>query len=104
LIAGAILGWFSAVLAGVYLGVVSIYALSILAFSLYLGARERSLLLGAWLPLIYVTIHLGAGVGQLWEAVRGQRIKAKLESKGISRFGGTEEGPDAARHEWFKAA
>jgi succinoglycan biosynthesis protein ExoA len=48
------------------------YALVVAVVSLSLAWHGRSLTLFCWLPLVFLTIHLGCGSGVLWE---GARIK-----------------------------
>ena len=75
LVLGAAVSVFSLPVSVAYLAVLSVYALVVLAFSLALGLRERSVVVGSLLPFIYVTIHLGAGVGILREVLVGSRTE-----------------------------
>jgi succinoglycan biosynthesis protein ExoA len=83
LVGGLLASVLSPLAATAYLGVLGTYALCVLLFSLGLGIRGRSPVLAGWLPLVYVTIHLGAGLGLLWETVRGYRIRPAAEEKGM---------------------
>ncbi|MBN2292939.1 MAG: glycosyltransferase family 2 protein [Pirellulales bacterium] len=58
------IAWFVAV--GVYLAVIGIA-------SAQLAVRHADLPLAAWLPIVFPTIHFGAGTGLLLEAVRSCR-------------------------------
>jgi succinoglycan biosynthesis protein ExoA len=69
---GPVLAWLWPVLGLVYGGVLGTYGLTLLLFSLLLGVRNREVGLVALLPLVYLAIHAGSGVGILWEAVTGR--------------------------------
>jgi cellulose synthase/poly-beta-1,6-N-acetylglucosamine synthase-like glycosyltransferase len=71
LVVGVMAAPFSLVAAVGYLSVLATYALCVLACAARLGARERSVAVAALVPLVIGTIHLGAGVGQIWEAAQG---------------------------------
>jgi succinoglycan biosynthesis protein ExoA len=83
-VAGVFLGPLAALvwppLGIVYLSVLLIYALIVLAFSAAnsrrIGIRERILL-----PPVFATVHLGSGVGQLWELVCPTRLSAAPPEK-----------------------
>jgi hypothetical protein len=51
-------------------GIAGLYVLVNLAASLHAAWRERSLALGLLLPLVFVTLHVGYGLGSLWGVVR----------------------------------
>lgn len=55
--------WVSAGIAGLY-GVVNLLA------SLHAARRERSAAIGFLLPLVFVTLHVGYGLGSLWGLVQ----------------------------------
>lgn len=55
--------WGSVGIAGLY-GVVNLLA------SLHAAWRERSAAIGFLLPLVFVTLHVGYGLGSLWGLVR----------------------------------
>jgi hypothetical protein len=58
-------------------GVLGVYALAVLLFSAGLVLRERRPALLVWLPLVFPTIHLGAGAGILQELLTGpERLPA----------------------------
>jgi succinoglycan biosynthesis protein ExoA len=73
LLLGPLLGLLSSWLLLVYAGVVSLYALTVTVACLgcAVGPRDRALL--PWLPLVFVTIHLGAGWGIVTELIAGRR-------------------------------
>ena len=73
LIVGLPLAAVSTPLAWIYLSVISLYLVIVLAFSAGAAVSERSPLLLLILPLVYITIHLGAGFGSLQEAIFGVR-------------------------------
>lgn len=50
--------------------IAGLYVLMNLAASLQVAWRERSLALGALLPLVFFTLHVGYGIGSLWGVVR----------------------------------
>jgi succinoglycan biosynthesis protein ExoA len=74
---GAVLGpallWFGAWWAGVYLAALGMYLGIVLATSAGITIRSKDLAASPWLPLIYLTIHFGAGVGVLHEWIWGRR-------------------------------
>ncbi len=67
-----LLGW----LAAGYLGGVCLYALVVAAACLGVARNRRELRLLPWLPLVFFTIHAGAGAGILSELVAGGRRPA----------------------------
>ena len=73
LVVGAVVSFFSPWLAATYGAVVALYALAVLLGSAAAAAKARNLRLLPWLPLVFATIHLGAGAGILREAVAGWR-------------------------------
>jgi succinoglycan biosynthesis protein ExoA len=78
LVAGPLCAWHSPWLAGFYFGVLNLYALTVLATSLVIGLRAREMRALGWLPLVFATIHLGAGAGVLRECIVGRRINRPL--------------------------
>jgi succinoglycan biosynthesis protein ExoA len=72
---GAIVGppivWLSPWLVFTYAGCLGIYVATVLLFSLALARREREWKLLARLPMVFATIHLGAGAGILQEWLIG---------------------------------
>jgi succinoglycan biosynthesis protein ExoA len=74
LAAGMVLAWFSSWLAFAFGSALGCYALIVLAVSLTLSLREGDATLLGWLLLVFPTIHLGAGVGLLWECLAGPPV------------------------------
>jgi succinoglycan biosynthesis protein ExoA len=72
LVLGPVVGWFAPRLAWAYVAVLASYATVVLAASVGIAVRPRDARLLAWLPLVFPTIHLGAGWGQLQEGWRGR--------------------------------
>lgn len=68
---GPAVAWLSPWLAGVYLGVIGLYALVLLLASATVSWQQRDLRLLPWLPLVYATLHCGGGVGVLQEFLAG---------------------------------
>ena len=50
--------------------IMGLYGLVNLAASLQAAWRERSVVLGLLLPFVFLTLHVGYGIGSLWGAVR----------------------------------
>ena len=73
LVLGPALACLSPWLAGAYLGVVALYVLVVLLGSVAVAWKARDGQILGWLPLVFVAIHVGAGVGILQELVFGQR-------------------------------
>ncbi|HEY1859905.1 MAG TPA: hypothetical protein VGG61_06105, partial [Gemmataceae bacterium] len=69
LITGPLFVWHSPWFASFYVGMLGLYAATVLATSLALSVRARELRLVAWLPPVFATIHLGAGAGVLRECI-----------------------------------
>ncbi len=67
---GAVLSLLAPWLALAYAGVMGLYLLAVLAASASLAIRARDVRLLPWLPLVFPTIHCGAGAGILQEALR----------------------------------
>jgi len=78
LIAGAMLTPFSSFLAAAYGSVVALYVLTVGLTSTALASRERDLRLLPWLPLVFFTIHAGAGCGILQEWLARQKPKTAV--------------------------
>src|SRR5262249_17470578 len=70
-LAGPLLAWFSTWLAVAYAGTLGVYALLVGLAGATTAARTADLRVAAWLPLVFVTIHLGAGAGILREWAMG---------------------------------
>jgi succinoglycan biosynthesis protein ExoA len=76
LVAGPALAALWPALAAAYAGALALYASAVAAVSLQIARRPGSLRLLPWLPLIFPTIHLGAGCGILEEWLFG-RLRAR---------------------------
>lgn len=74
LVVGPLAAWFAPPLGLAYAGVLTLYALLVLAFSLGIAARKRDLRLVGLLPLVFLTVHLGAGAGIWAEVLMGRRL------------------------------
>src|SRR5262249_28152134 len=70
LLAGPVLAWFSTWLGLAYAGTLGVYAL-LVGLACATIARRTDLRVAAWLPLVFVTIHLGAGAGIVREWLVG---------------------------------
>jgi succinoglycan biosynthesis protein ExoA len=68
-LAGPAVAWPSPWLGGLYAGVLALYGLVVTLASLLIALRARDLSLLPWLPLVFLAIHCGAGVGILLEGV-----------------------------------
>jgi len=73
LLLGPLLAWLVSMLWFVYIGCLALYAVLVLAFSAALAARRRDPALLMLLPLVFVTVHVGAGTGAWWELLAGHR-------------------------------
>jgi succinoglycan biosynthesis protein ExoA len=84
---GCILGfglaWASKWLAAAYALALASYSIIILGSSIVSACKRRDLTVLPWLPLVFVTIHFGAGAGLLWEAVFGLRRKQLASTAAI---------------------
>lgn len=92
LTAGAIAAWWSpaAALGGCLLA--AMYLVSLLAFAAYLAWRNRSAALFPRLPLIFLTLHMGAGLGTVREAFLGKRMDRTAWAKAaVPSASGPEE-------------
>jgi polysaccharide deacetylase family protein (PEP-CTERM system associated) len=69
--AGPLVAWWLPVLALPYLGALAAYALAVGLAALALSVRQRSPGLLPLVPLVFVTLHAGAGAGLWLEAVAG---------------------------------
>ncbi len=74
---GCILGfglaWTNKWLAASYVLALASYSVIVLAGSFIATAKRRDLAVLPWLPLVFLTIHMAAGAGLLWEMVFGRR-------------------------------
>ncbi len=87
-LAGGVLGllvcWLWAPLAAVYVGALATYLAAVLTVSIMIGIRHRDLWLFPWLPVVFLTVHVAAGMGLLIEALWPLRRR-----KGNGRDGAT---------------
>jgi len=72
-IAGLGLAFVSPWVAAVYVGVLLTYALIVLGTSTTVAIRHGKLAILPWLPLVFMTIHFGAGFGVLRETIGGSK-------------------------------
>lgn len=73
LVVGAVAALFSPWLAAAYGAVLAVYVLAVLTGSVAAAAQARNVRILPWLPLVFTTIHLGAGAGFLREWLAGWR-------------------------------
>ena len=66
---GAVAMWFSQTIAAIYLSTLAVYLFLVITASISIAIRERDPLSLFLLPLVFVTIHVSAGVGILLELV-----------------------------------
>jgi succinoglycan biosynthesis protein ExoA len=69
--AGAAMAWLSPWLALAYAGTLGLYGLLVALACVMSVVRVRDVSILPWLPLVFVTIHLGAGCGLLRELIGG---------------------------------
>ncbi|MCE5268540.1 MAG: glycosyltransferase family 2 protein [Planctomycetaceae bacterium] len=68
-------------LAAVYFGAIALYAAVVATTSVFLALRARNGWLLFWLPPVFATVHVGAGVGMLWELFhRGGQPHAGIDN------------------------
>jgi succinoglycan biosynthesis protein ExoA len=72
LAAGLALCWLSPWLMMLYAGAIALYASVVLLVSAALAVGGRDLALLPWLPLVFFTVHAGAGAGILLELLAGR--------------------------------
>jgi len=75
LVVGSVAAWLSAWLALAYGSVIGLYAATVLGVSVALSLKARDVHLLPRLPLVFATIHFGAGAGVLLEALAGASRK-----------------------------
>lgn len=76
---GPLLACWSSLLGMLYLGVLGLYGAVVLLYSLVLAARQRDLRLLPLFPLVFPTIHAGAGAG-VWLELLSRRREPAVES------------------------
>jgi succinoglycan biosynthesis protein ExoA len=69
LVVGPVLALFVPWLALVYAGTLALYVAAIAVAMVTIGRRERNPRVLAWLPLVFLTVHCGAGTGILRETM-----------------------------------
>ncbi len=85
-VAGPLLACWSSLLALLYASVLAIYGATLLLFSIALCVREREARLLPLLPLVFLTIHVGAGAGMWCELLLGPPpVPDIAEPKALSR-------------------
>ncbi len=72
LVIGPLLATLFSVLWTVYAGTLAVYIVLLLMTSLSISYRQREPALLPLLPLVFTTVHLGAGAGQCWELLTGR--------------------------------
>jgi succinoglycan biosynthesis protein ExoA len=97
LLAGGVLSWFSMWIALAYLSVIGLYLLIVCLTSLALAVQCSPAML-LWLPLVFVTIHLGAGTGMVWEWLGGSPppLRGRAKTEGMMRSACPPPGENAA--------
>jgi succinoglycan biosynthesis protein ExoA len=73
LVLGPLLAWLVPWLWPVYLAAIGTYALAVLVATIGVAQKPGGWRLAPWLPLVYLTIHCGAGLGVLRELVARAR-------------------------------
>jgi GT2 family glycosyltransferase len=79
-LAGAALALLMTWAVGVFAAALALYAAAVVAVSLALAVRTRDLGILPWLPLVFPTIHAGAGCGVLRELCVPRRESVAAES------------------------
>jgi succinoglycan biosynthesis protein ExoA len=77
LLMGPLLGWLSPWQRAAYLGCVGLYAALVLVTSLAIGVKVRDVRGFFWAPLVFLAVHLGAGIGILLEWLKPQKPPAR---------------------------
>ena len=82
LIVGPPLALLAPVLAATYLGCLCLYAAILIWSSVWIAREQGDLTIPGWLPLVFMAVHVGAGVGSLWEVSSpGKRASKEPESR-----------------------
>jgi succinoglycan biosynthesis protein ExoA len=79
LLLGPLLACLFPTLGFAWAGCLALYAALVLGFSAALARRSRDLALLPLLPLVFVTVHLGAGAGLCWELLTGKSVPPTVE-------------------------
>jgi succinoglycan biosynthesis protein ExoA len=83
-ITGFVLAWLSWWLAAACATALTMYIAVVLVGSAAAAVARRDASILPWLPLVFATIHCGAGAGLLWEAVAGSReLRAMSYEQGV---------------------
>src|SRR5579875_222216 len=86
IVAGPLLACWSSLLAVLYVAALAIYGATLLLFSIALCVGERDVRLLPLFPLVFLTIHAGAGAGVWCELLLGAPpAPAAIEPKTLSR-------------------
>ena len=72
---GFVVSVFSPLLRLVYVSVLGLYVSVVVAVSLLVAARSGNVKILLWLPLVFATVHAGAGFGVLAEVVAGKPMR-----------------------------
>jgi GT2 family glycosyltransferase len=86
---GPLLAISSAWLGVLYAGVLGAYALAVLLCSVALAARAREAALLPLFPPVFLAVHIGAGAGIWWEALRGSMRRTPVGAEGTMPSEGT---------------
>lgn len=85
-VAGVLLGPFAGLawmpLATVYFAVMLLYATILLAGSVIVASHAKDYRLIFWLPLVLATVHVGSGMGLLWELLWPARARVSDSTHG----------------------
>jgi succinoglycan biosynthesis protein ExoA len=79
------IAWLSPWLLAPYLTGLTIYGIMVVGFSMALSWRAKNIRLFPWLPLVFVTVHVGAGLGLLQELIQGILKIGRGDSRNWSR-------------------
>jgi succinoglycan biosynthesis protein ExoA len=77
LLLGPLLGWLSPWQRAAYLGCIGLYAAVVLVTSLTIAVKVRDIRGFFWSPLVFLAVHLGAGMGILLEWLKPQKPPAR---------------------------
>jgi polysaccharide deacetylase family protein (PEP-CTERM system associated) len=100
LVAGPLPGLFSPWLLAAYAGAVGFYVLVVLLTSLFIAFQNRDWRLLPWLPLVFVTVHGGAGAGLLVEAAN--KVARRRSAVPDYPFLENLHPESMARPDWFR--
>ena len=83
-VAGFVMAWFSWWLAAAYAVAMALYCAVVLLGSAAVATARRDAAILPWLPLVFATIHFGAGAGLLWELGAGSREQGATPRRTLS--------------------